>query len=108
MHICEFFDSSDVRVAVLGLPDIHLNSIVIGSAGVGKSFLIRALEIGIFKWAQDTYGPQKYPDVRSVVRLAAFTGKAAYQVGGVTLHSLLKLGNIHNLNTLQGESLRRL
>jgi hypothetical protein len=86
----------------------RLNSIVMGTAGVGKSFVIRALEQGLWQTAQEKYGAERYPTVRSVVRLAAFTGKAAYQVGGVTIHSLLKVGDIHHPQPLAPETLRRL
>lgn len=90
------------------LQDERLNTVVMGTAGVGKSFLIRALEYGLWQAAKDRYGEASYPNVRSVVKLAAFTGKAAYQVGGVTIHSLLAVGNIHNPQPLPPESLRRL
>ena len=79
-----------------------------GTAGVGKSFLIRALETGIWNLVKSRYGAEKYPNVRTAVRLAAFTGKAAYQVGGVTLHSLLSIGDIHNLKPLSGNKLQQL
>ena len=84
------------------------NTVVMGTAGVGKSFLIRALESGIWQTAKEKYGEEQYPTIRSVVKLAAFTGKAAYQVGGVTIHSLLAVGNIHNPQPLLLETLRRL
>jgi hypothetical protein len=86
----------------------RLNSIVMGTAGVGKSFVIRALEQGLWQAAKEKYGAERYPTVRSVVSLAAFTGKAAYQVGGVTIHSLLKVGDIHNNQPLRPDALRRL
>ena len=70
-----------------------------GTAGVGKSFVIRALEKGLWRTAQEKYGAERYPTVRSVVRLAAFTGKAAYQIGGVTIHSLLKVGKYPQRST---------
>jgi hypothetical protein len=57
-----------------------LNIIVMGMAGVGKSFVIRALEQGIWNIAREKFGQHQYPTIRSVVKLVAFTGKAAYQV----------------------------
>lgn len=44
----------------------------------------------------------------SVVKFAVFTGKAAYQVGGITIHSLLSIGNVHNPQPLPQETLHRL
>ena len=72
----------------------NVNVIVLGVGGVGKSFLIRALEHGIWQTLMQMFGQERYPSVRSAVKLAAFTGKAAYQVGGVTIHSLLGLGRL--------------
>ena len=66
--------------------------IVMGRGGVGKSFLIRALEYGIWQQMITKFRQDDYPTVRTAVKLAAFTGKAAYQVGGVTIHSLLGIG----------------
>jgi hypothetical protein len=84
------------------------NVVVMGCGGAGKSYLIRALENGIWQVAKDRYGEERYPMIPSVVKLAAFTGKAAYQVGGVTIHSLLSVGNIYNPQQLGPENLRRL
>ena len=67
------------------------NVIVMGKGGVGKSFLIRAMEHGIWQLVMARYGHDEYPNIRTAVKLAAFTRKAAFQVGGVTLHSLLGL-----------------
>jgi PIF1-like helicase len=87
----------------------NLNTIVMGTAGVGKSFLIRALEHGLWRAAREKYGEQDYPTVQSVVRLAAFTGKAAFQVKGVTIHSLLSIGSdLNKPDPLRGERLQRL
>lgn len=52
----------------------QFNTVVMGIAGVGKSFLIRALEHGLWQTAQRKFGERDYPTVRSIVRLAAFTG----------------------------------
>jgi hypothetical protein len=86
----------------------ELNTIVMGTAGVGKSFLIRGLEHGLWTMAQHKFGEERYPSIRSVVRLAAFTGKAAYQVGGVTIHSLLSIGDVNNPRALSARRLKTL
>ena len=90
--------------------DMPGNFIVMGKGGVGKSFLIRAMEYGIWQLLKDKYGQEEYPTVRTAVKLAAFTGKAAFQVGGVTIHSLLGIGKIDggNILSLDVQSLRRL
>jgi hypothetical protein len=81
----------------------------LGTAGVGKSFLIRALEFGIWDIVKERYGIEEYPTIRrTAVKLAAFTGKAAFQVGGVTIHSLLSVGEIHNPKPLSELVKRRL
>jgi hypothetical protein len=81
----------------------------LGTAGVGKSFLIRALEFGIWDIVKERYGIEEYPTIRrTAVKLAAFTGKAAFQVGGVTIHSLLSVGEIHNPKPLSEPVKRRL
>ena len=38
--------------------------------------------------------------VRTAVKLVAFMGKVAFQVGGVTIHSLLGIGKIDGGNIL--------
>ena len=73
-------------------PQIAQNIIITGSAGVGKSFLIRAIETTVWELAKEQFGEEQYPDVRTAIKLVAFTGKAAFQVGGVTIHSLFLLG----------------
>ena len=86
------------------------NIIVTGSAGVGKSFLIRAIESAVWELAKERFGEEQYPDVRTAIKLVAFTGKAAFQVGGVTIHSLLSIGirSLANINELSTERLRKL
>ena len=66
---------------------------VVGGAGPGKSYLINAL--------RNLLG--------SKCAITATTGKASYNIRGVTVHSLLKLpvGTRGN-NDLKGESLVRL
>jgi len=90
--------------------DMPGNFIVMGKGGVGKSFLIRAMEYGIWQLLKDKYGQEEYPTVCTAVKLAACTGKAAFQVGGITIHSLLGIGKIDggNILPLDVKSLRRL
>src|SRR5579859_7160680 len=85
------------------------NVIVMGKGGVGKSFLIRSMEHGIWQLMMARYGHDEYPNVRTAVKLAAFTGKAAFQVGGVTIHSLLCLrpNHVGSAQPLSPEALRR-
>jgi hypothetical protein len=98
-HIVEGFSHSED----------NLSTIVMGTAGVGKSFLIRALEHRLWTAAREKFGEQDYPTIRSVVKLAAFTGKAAFQVKGVTIHSLLSMsGDLTKPDPLRGERLKRL
>jgi hypothetical protein len=63
-----------------------------GTAGTGKSHVINSwctiLKSGTFP-------------------IAAPTGRAAYNVNGVTLHSLLSLGTRRWIKTLSGDSLKR-
>ena len=47
----------------------QLNTVVMGTAGVGKSFLIRALESGIWQAAKDKYGEGRYPTIRWAFKL---------------------------------------
>ena len=60
----------------------HNEIIVTGSAGVGKSFLIQAIESAVWELAKERFGEERYPEVRTAIKLVAFTGKAAFQVGG--------------------------
>src|SRR5579859_1264506 len=54
------------------------NVIVMRKGGVGKSFLIQAMEHGIWQFMMARYGRDEYLNVRTAVKLAAFTGKAAF------------------------------
>lgn len=76
--------------------------IVPGSAGTGKSFVVRS----VMKYVRDSYGARGL----RAVRVAAPTGTAAFNIGGVTLHSLLRLPvpltdafDVADLGDLQGE-----
>ena len=67
--------------------------IVIGVAGTGKSYLINSLR----------------STLQSKCAVTATTGKAAFNIQGVTIHSLLKLPvGISNKKDLSGEGLCRL
>ena len=89
------------------LPPLH--TITMGTAGVGKSFLIRALEHEIWELAKAKYGNEAYPNIRTVVKLVAFIDKAAYQVSGVTIHSLLSIGDLRSgVQPLSQPTLRHL
>ena len=70
------------------------------TAGVGKSFLIRALEFGIWELVKERFDEEEYPSIRTAIKLAAFTGKAAFQIGGVMIHSLLKIGDVYMMQEL--------
>jgi predicted GTPase len=49
----------------------QLNIVMMGTAGAGKSFLIRALEHGLWQAVQRKYGEERYPTIRSIIKLAA-------------------------------------
>lgn len=67
--------------------------IVIGVAGTGKSYLLNAI----------------CNLLQHRCAVTATTGKAAYNIRGVTIHSLLKLPiGSHGRKDLMGQSLRRL
>ena len=61
------------------IPLFHL--IVAGTAGTGKSLVLKSC----------TFLVQKLFQKAEAARVATFTGSAAAQVGGTTIHSLLKL-----------------
>ena len=69
-----------------------LRMVVSGTAGTGKSFLIHCLKALL----------------QSRLRVAAPTGVAAFNVEGVTLHSLLQLPTRGDFKDLGGDQLRRL
>ena len=66
--------------------------IISGTAGTGKSFLINCLK-GL---------------LQKIVRIAAPTGVAAFNVQGCTLHSLLHLPTKGEFKSLEGERLQQL
>ena len=81
--------------------------IVARTAGVGLR--LRALEQGIWNIAMESFGQEQYTIIRIIVRLAAFTGKAAYQVcGPVTIHSLFSMMTVHQFRPLLVEAGRQL
>ena len=64
-----------------------LGTIVSGTAGTGKSYLIHCLRLLL----------------RDKVRVVALTGVAAFNVDGHTLHSLLSLPTKGEFKNLEGE-----
>ena len=74
-------------------PKEQLLLIVVGEGGTGKSYLIKAIRNFL----------------QSRCAIAAPTGKAAFNIGGVTLHSLLQLPiKGRNLSDLKGRRLIKL
>jgi len=75
-----------------------LHLFVTGGAGTGKSLLIKALYQGLTRH----YDTQRERDLlKPSVLLCAFTGKAAFNINGQTLHSLFLLPvNRDDLNIL--------
>ena len=59
-----------------------------GGAGVGKSVLMRALQEGFTTYYNRFQNI--FPDHLKVLKMAP-TGSAAYNIGGSTIHSLLKI-----------------
>jgi hypothetical protein len=82
-----------------GLPPEPLNMIWLGTAGTGKTETLKAL---LRHWETTGFGK---------VRIAAFTGVAASNVGqgATTLHSLFRLHDVNSasgeLNAMQGKAL---
>ena len=72
---------------------VPLRMMILGTAGTGKSYLIRALA--------------QY--LGSKCLITATTGIVAFNIGGITLHSALQLPvQSHNQNDLTGHSLASL
>ena len=72
-----------------------LHSFISGVGGTGKSFLIDAIRRQVADiWKGDVSG-----DIKCAV--AAPTGLAAYNVGGVTVHRLFQLPIEHDGKTAQ-------
>jgi hypothetical protein len=66
----------------LSASNTQLLMFISGAGGTGKSFLINTLKI----WAK-----QYFSGLGTTIAVAAYTGLAAYNVNGVTLHRLLQL-----------------
>jgi hypothetical protein len=64
---------------------------VSGKAGTGKSYLIKMLADALTL----KYTDEKTRSTQPAVLLSAPTGLAAVQIGGVTCHSLVRLGVAH-------------
>jgi PIF1-like helicase/Helitron helicase-like domain at N-terminus/UvrD-like helicase C-terminal domain len=79
-----------------GVKVIH--DLVTGSAGTGKSVLIKAVHQSLLRYLNAKVGSQ--PDNVKVL-LCASTGKAAYNIGGMTLHSALALSVSQNSHTMK-------
>lgn len=73
---------STVKQIIEGGDAQPLHLIVAGTAGTGKSFVLKSL----------TYLVQKLFDTPDAARVAAPSGSAGAQVGGSTIHALLNLG----------------
>ncbi len=65
-----------------------INHVIIGGAGVGKSTLITAIHQSLLRLYNSIPGAN--PDTIKVL-LAAPTGKAAFNIGGMTLHTTFSL-----------------
>ncbi|CAG8720815.1 17502_t:CDS:1 [Cetraspora pellucida] len=80
-----------------------LRIIIMGTAGTGKSYLIKAVVVRLNELAKD-HGVEK----KSPVLLLAPTGVAAYNIHGTTIHSALSIPvNCTNFD-LNGERLKQL
>ncbi|XP_062602358.1 uncharacterized protein LOC134264070, partial [Saccostrea cucullata] len=77
----EFFNHVLQWVKTKGEP---IYAFLSGGAGVGKSVLIRALYQALHRYLCSTEG-ENPDDIR--ILLCAYTGKAAYNIGGVTIAS---------------------
>lgn len=78
-----------------------------GGAGVGKSVVVRALFQALHRYLCSVEGED--PDDTRIL-LCAFTGKAAYNIGGVTLHNAFQIQPSKNLEeqTLSSDVLNTL
>ncbi len=70
-----------------------VHELIIGSAGVGKSMLIKAIAQSVQRYENTLPGTK--PDTIKVL-IVAPTGKCAFQIGGTTLHSAFVLPVIQN------------
>ena len=68
--------------------DLPLTTFLSDGAGVGKSWLINALYYAITNYLDGLVGEN--PDDTKVLKVA-LTGKAAYNIGGNTIHSVLQV-----------------
>ena len=88
---------------LLDHPKNQMLHVILGPAGTGKSLLIKALT----QITRRIFGrlPNADPEDPFVV-LAAPTGKAAHNIGGVTLHAAFNIPtNVTNMRELQGSAL---
>ena len=82
----EFIERCSLPVGVIPPTLLH----IVGSAGTGKSYLLRAL-IAVTKFILERNFVSLDPD-QPVVQIGAPTNNSAFQIGGQTIHSLLGFG----------------
>ena len=81
----------------------RINNVIIGGAGVGKSTLIAAIFQSLLRYYNSI--PGATPDSIKVL-LTAPTGKAAFNIGGMTLHTTFSLPvsqNRHDIKKLSDD-----
>ena len=79
-----------------------------GGAGSGKTFTLQAIVQGLLRMHHKNI---KSDPLKSKALLMAFTGKAAFNIGGTTIHSALHIPvnqSLSNLNKLSTETLSKL
>ncbi|KAJ8018509.1 ATP-dependent DNA helicase PIF1 [Holothuria leucospilota] len=82
----EFF--THIMQSISCFPDHQIQVFLTGGAGVGKSVLIHALYQALHRFLGDTEGDN--PEDQRIL-LCAPTGKAAFNINGVTIHSAFKI-----------------
>ena len=93
-----FQSEASMEMSTMACPDRRqLKMIVTGSGGTGKSFLIQNIVNYARHYYADNAGGKYGP-----VLVTAYTGAAAYNVNGVTLHSAFKLKKTNKENERTG------
>jgi predicted ATPase len=77
------------------VPFLHF---ITGGAGTGKSVLIRSSYQSLRKYYESDFGGSISPDKLTVLLLAP-TGKAAFNIGGTTIHSALGITTNENISS---------
>lgn len=87
-------------------PNTALNIFITGGAGTGKTFTLMLIIQGLLRY----YAPSLQENIDSPLALImAYTGKAAFNIAGTTIHSALHLPLITNTQTgLSSEKLNAL